>query len=283
MSETIVGTLLVEGTAALRASADEAVARGEAELLLRHALGVSRAWLFAHGDDEVTPALAGQFRCYCSRRAAGEPIAYIMGRREFFSLDLAVTSAVLIPRPETELLVELALTRIDEGATASIADLGTGSGAIALAVAHARPRAQVLATDASLAALAVARENAERLRIDNVEFAQGDWCAALGARTFDVIVSNPPYIAAGDRHLGEGDLRFEPGSALASGVDGLDAIRIIVHDARAHLRSGGTLLFEHGYDQGAACRTLLEQAQYGEVFTAVDLEGRDRVSGGRLR
>jgi len=283
VSETIVGTLLVEGTAALRASADEAVARGEAELLLRHALGVSRAWLFAHGDDEVTPALAGQFRCYCSRRAAGEPIAYIMGRREFFSLDLAVTSAVLIPRPETELLVELALTRIDEGATASIADLGTGSGAIALAVAHARPRAQVLATDASLAALAVARENAERLRIDNVEFAQGDWCAALGARTFDVIVSNPPYIAAGDRHLGEGDLRFEPGSALASGVDGLDAIRIIVHDARAHLRSGGTLLFEHGYDQGAACRTLLEQAQYGEVFTAVDLEGRDRVSGGRLR
>jgi release factor glutamine methyltransferase len=281
VSETIVRTLLAEGTAALRASADEAVARGEAELLLRHALGVSRAWLFAHAEDEAAPALAGQFRCYVSRRVAGEPIAYIMGRREFFSLELAVTPAVLIPRPETELLVELALARIDENA-AAVADLGTGSGAVALAIAHARPRAHLLATDASPAALAVARENAERLHIKNVEFAHGDWCAALGARTFDLIVSNPPYIASSDRHLGEGDLRFEPAAALASGGDGLDAIRVIVRDARAHLKSGGALLFEHGYDQGAACRVLLGQAQYLEVFTAVDLEGRDRVSGGRL-
>jgi len=258
-----------------------AEARREAELLLTHALGVGRAWLYAHGDDDVAPVLAGQFNCYISRRAAGEPLAYITGRREFFSLDLAVTPAVLIPRPETELLVEFALEKIPQGAEADIADLGTGSGAIALALAQARPRARVRATDASADAIEVARGNAARLGIRNIEFAQGDWCSALGDMRFDVIVSNPPYIAAGDAHLQQGDLRFEPPGALASGADGLDAIRIIARDAPAHLRPGGWLLLEHGYDQGVAVRELLAQRSFVEVTTVHDLEGRDRVSAGR--
>jgi release factor glutamine methyltransferase len=277
MSES-VRALLVEATRAL-SGAD---ARREAEQLLQHALGVGRAWLYAHDGDAVSADAAAAFRGLIARRGSGEPIAYLSGRREFFSLDLAVTPAVLIPRAETELLVELVLARVDADAAAAIADLGTGSGAIALALARARPRASVHATDASDAALAVARGNAARLQLGNVSFAQGDWCAALGERQFDVIVSNPPYIAAGDRHLGEGDLRFEPAAALSSGADGLDAIRIIVRDARAHLKSGGSLLFEHGHDQGAACRALLEHVQYLDVFTAVDLEGRDRVSGGHV-
>ncbi len=173
----------------------------EAEALLLHALGCTRAWLYAHADDAVAPALAGQVRCCVSRRASGEPVAYIVGQRGFHAIDLALTPDVLIPRPETELLVELALQRIGSDEKAEIADLGTGSGAIALAIAQARPRSRVLATDASAAALDVARGNARRLRIGHVEFAQGDWCAALGARRFDIIVSNPPYIAEGDAHL----------------------------------------------------------------------------------
>ena len=160
-----------------------------------------------------------------------------------------------------------------------IADLGTGSGAVALAVAQARPRSHVLATDTSAAALDVARGNAQRLGLGNVEFAPGDWCAALGARRFDVIVSNPPYIAQNDAHLQRGDLRFEPRMALASGADGLDAIRTIVRDAPDRLNTGGWLLLEHGFDQGAAVRALLQQSGFVEVFTERDLEGRERVSG----
>lgn len=252
--------------------------RLEAETLLMHALRVNRAWLYAHGDDEVAPVLAGQFRCFVSRRAAGEPVAYIVGRREFFSLDLAVTPDVLIPRADTELLVELALARIDGRAAVDIADLGTGSGAIALALAHARPQARVRATDASDAALAVARGNAQRLRISNVTFALGDWCAALGAGQFDIIVSNPPYIRAADAHLSQGDLRFEPTAALASGSDGLDAIRAIAAAARAHLKPGGWLMLEHGFDQGPTVRDLLTAGGFDEVGTHRDLESRDRVT-----
>jgi release factor glutamine methyltransferase len=253
-----------------------------AELLLAHALGVDRAWLIAHRDDAVAPALAGQARCCVSRRAAGEPIAYIVGHRGFHALDLAVTPDVLIPRPETELLVELALQQIAQSGKVEIADLGTGSGAIALALAQARPQARVLATDASAVALDVARGNAQRLGIGNVAFAQGDWCAALGARRFDLIVSNPPYIAENDAHLRSGDLRFEPRAALASGSDGLDAIRVIVRAAPAHLQASGWLLLEHGFDQGAAVRALLRQSGFVEVFSARDLEDRERVSGGRV-
>jgi release factor glutamine methyltransferase len=253
----------------------------EAELLLAHALGRDRAWLIAHRDDAVAPALAGQVRCCVSRRAAGEPIAYIVGRRGFHAIELALTPDVLIPRAETELLVELALQRIAQSVKVDIVDLGTGSGAIALALAQARPQAQVLATDASVAALAVARGNALRLGIGNVEFAQGDWCAALGKRRFDLIVSNPPYIAEDDAHLVQGDLRFEPRAALASGADGLDAIRAIVRAAPTHLRDGGWLLLEHGADQGEAVRELLQHSGFVEVSTSRDLEQRERVSGGK--
>ena len=281
MSEIKVRDLLAQAVPALAADRATIDARREAELLLQHALRVDRAWLFAHADDEVAAVLAGQFRGYVSRRAAGEPVAYITGRREFFSLDLAVTADVLIPRAETELLVEAALERIPAQATSRIADLGTGSGAIALALAHERPQARVLATDASAAALAVARGNAQRLGLGNVEFAESDWFAALGGREFDVIVSNPPYIARGDAHLDAGDLRFEPALALSSGADGLDAIRTIAQDARAHLAPGGWLLFEHGYDQGAAVRDILAANGYVEAATLCDLEGRDRVSSAR--
>jgi release factor glutamine methyltransferase len=253
----------------------------EAELLLMHALKRDRAWLYAHADDPLAAADAVQFHSLLMRRAAGEPLAYIIGHREFWSLDLAVTPDVLIPRPETELLVELALRQIVQNAQVDIADLGTGSGAIALALAHERPRARVLATDASAAALALARANAEHLHIANVEFAQGDWCAALGGAKFDLIVSNPPYIANTDAHLHQGDLRFEPRAALASGVDGLGAIRAIVREAPAHLQAGGWLLFEHGYEQGAAARELLGKSGFVEVFTARDLGKRERVSGGQ--
>jgi release factor glutamine methyltransferase len=274
MPVTVRG-LLAEARAAL--SGDEA--HRDAELLLAHALGRDRAWLVAHADDAVALALAGQVRCCVSRRAAGEPVAYIIGHRGFHAIDLALTPDVLIPRPETELLVDLALQRIPQSGKVDIVDLGTGSGAIALALARARPQARVLATDASAAALAVAQGNARRLRLDNVEFAQGDWCAALGQRNFDLIVSNPPYIAEADAHLARGDLRFEPRAALASGADGLDAIRAIVRDAPEHLKAGGWLLLEHGFDQGAAVRTLLQTNGFAEAFTARDLEERDRVSG----
>ncbi|MGN6313584.1 MAG: peptide chain release factor N(5)-glutamine methyltransferase, partial [Rhodanobacteraceae bacterium] len=217
-----------------------------------------------------------------ARRARGEPIAYLIGSRGFHALELRVSPDVLIPRPETELLVELALARIPVDAECRVADLGTGSGAIALSIARERPRARVLATDASGAALAVARDNARRLNLTNVGFAQGDWCAALGdGCDFDLIVSNPPYIAEDDPHLREGDLRFEPRAALASGADGLDAICAIVRDARAHLRGGGWLLLEHGFAQGAQVRALLQESGYREVFTERDLEGRERTTGAR--
>ena len=254
----------------------------ETQVLLAHALGRDRAWLYAHADDALAVDAALHFHGLLRRRAAGEPLAYIVGRREFWSLDLTVTRDVLIPRPETELLVELALQRIPQGIQVDIADLGTGSGAIALALAHERPQARILGTDCSGAALAVARANSVRLAIQNVEFAEGDWCAALGNGRFDLIVANPPYIAAADPHLAQGDLRFEPAAALASGVDGLDAIGTIVRGAPAHLKACGWLLFEHGWEQGGAARALLRESGFVEVFSAPDLEARERASGGRI-
>jgi release factor glutamine methyltransferase len=253
----------------------------EIELLLGHALGRDRAWLYAHADDALDPDAAIGFHALLQRRAGGEPLAYITGRREFWSLDLVVTPDVLIPRPETELLVELALRRIPQGAKVEIADLGTGSGAIALAIASERPYARILAIDRSAAALAVARSNAESLRIGNVAFAMGDWYGALAGRRFDVIVSNPPYVAVDDPHLAQHGLRFEPAAALASGSDGLEAIRAIAAGAPVHLQPGGWLLLEHGFEQGAAVRALLQQSEFVDVFSAVDLERRERVSGGR--
>jgi release factor glutamine methyltransferase len=247
----------------------------------------------------LNEAQAAAYRKLLQRRLAGEPLAYILGEREFFGLNFKVTPATLIPRPDTELLVELALARIPKpspGLTATLSrerergwgrgfrvlDLGTGSGAIALAIAHARSDVKVTAVDASPEALDVARENARRLNIANTHLLRSDWFSALAGNRFDLIVSNPPYIADGDAHLTQGDLRFEPCAALASGADGLDDIRRIVVDSREHLNPGGWLLFEHGYDQAGRVRELLGAAGYAGVFSARDLAGIERVSGGTI-
>lgn len=267
--------------AAARLAASDA-ARLEVERIMAAALERPRSWLYAHGDAVPGAAQAARFAELVERRAAGEPLAYLIGSQGFWTLDLTVTPDVLIPRADTERLVELALQRIDPRVSTRVADLGTGSGAIALALASERPLAQVTATDASAAALAVAQDNARRLGLANVAFVQGDWTEALGAERFDLIASNPPYIRAGDPHLARGDLRHEPPAALASGDDGLDAIRTIVARAPAHLQRGGWLLLEHGYDQGAAVRALLEVAGMIEIDTARDIEARDRVSLGRM-
>jgi release factor glutamine methyltransferase len=277
LAVSTVRQLLAEGAAALPGED----ARFEAELLLAHALGRTRAWLFAWPEFEPDAALRAAYGRLIQARRVGEPVAYLTGRREFWSLDLAMSPAVLIPRAETERLVELALEKIEPARAVVLADLGTGSGAIALALARERPSARMLATDASADALAVAQANARRLGIGNVRFAQGDWCEALGDERFDVIVSNPPYIEAADPHLGRGDLRFEPAAALASGADGLDAIRAIATGARGRLRDGGWLLLEHGYDQGPRVRDLLSGLGYVAVSTARDVEGRERVTLGR--
>ncbi len=253
----------------------------DAEWLLAHALGRGSGWLYAHADDQVDARAALTFHELCARRQAGEPVAYLTGRQGFWTLDLAVTPATLIPRPETELLVELALDRLAVDGLVSLADLGTGSGAIGLALASERPLARVVATDASAEALALAHGNAAANRISNIEFRQGDWLAPLAGQRFDLIASNPPYIALGDPHLAQGDLRFEPAMALASGPDGLDAIRSIVAGAPAHLAAGGWLLLEHGWGQGTAVRALLDGAGFREVASVRDLEGRERVTLGR--
>ncbi|EQM81451.1 MULTISPECIES: peptide chain release factor N(5)-glutamine methyltransferase [Stenotrophomonas] len=258
-------------------------ARHEAELLLLHVLDRPRSWLFAHATDPLAANDQAAFEALLARRVAGEPVAYLTGRRGFWTLDLEVDPATLIPRPETELLVELALERLPPDQSLQLADLGTGSGAIALALASERPQAQVLATDASPGALAVAARNAARHDLRNVRFAEGghDWYAPLQGARFDLIASNPPYIASDDPHLEQGDLRFEPATALASGPDGLDDIRRIVDGGQAHLRPEGWLLIEHGWDQGAAIRALFDAAGFVEVQTAQDLEQRDRITLGR--
>jgi release factor glutamine methyltransferase len=251
----------------------------EARLLIAHALEADRAWLIAHADEPVEEARRELASALLGRRRAGEPIAYILGRREFHGLDLTVTPDVLIPRPETELLVELALVRIG-GNPCRVLDLGTGSGAIAVAIAQSAPRADVWATDASPAALSVARANAARHAPD-VHFIEGDWFGGLADRRFDLIVANPPYIAADDSHLDQGDVRFEPRAALIGGADGLECIRRIVREARDHVAHGGWLLFEHGHDQAEASRALLTEAGYADVESWPDLADIPRVSGGR--
>lgn len=271
----------VPTVARLLARARTLIDPADAALLLAHALGKPRSWLFAHADDALGEADAAHFEGLLARRAAGEPVAYLTGSRGFWTLELTVTPATLVPRPETELLVELALARLPADAPVRVADLGTGSGAIALAIAKERPRAQVLATDASSEALAVARGNADRNGIGNVAFRHGSWLQPLGEAAFDLIASNPPYIADGDPHLVQGDLRFEPPMALSCGPDGLDAIRTIIRDAPACLRPGGWLLLEHGWEQGEALRALLAEAGFVEVGTERDLEQRDRISLGR--
>lgn len=256
--------------------------RVDAEVLLAYALSKPRSWLISHADDQLSQEHALAYEVVIEQREAGEPIAYITGRRGFWSLDLEVTPDTLIPRPETELLVELALARVPTDVPCKVLDLGTGAGAIALAIARERPNVAVVATDANIETLAVAQRNAQRHHIGNVSFVHGDWFTPLGDCRFDVIVSNPPYIENADPHLEQGDLRFEPRRALASGSDGLDDIRRIVRDAGLHLSPGGWLLFEHGWNQGDTVRALLDAAGFAELSTVRDLEQRDRVSFGRL-
>jgi release factor glutamine methyltransferase len=309
----------------------------DARALMRHLLGVDDAYLITHADDALSAAQNTAYAALVARRAAGEPVAYITGTREFFSLEFKVTPAVLIPRPDTELLVEFALERIDSKGACSVLDLGTGSGCVAIAIAHARPRVRVVAVDSSAAALEVARANARRLMRacavptptltlppqgggnrngctetpsplmgdaggnpngctetpsplmgeggdgGDLSFVQSDWFTALAGRRFDVIVANPPYVAAGDAHLHQGDLRFEPAAALVAGGDGLDCIRAIIASAPKYLNRGGALAVEHGYDQAARCRELLTAAGLVKVFSRTDLAGIERISGGRRR
>lgn len=282
MSDTLADAL-ARGTRTLSRALqfDHGAARFESALLLAWTLGVSRSQLMTHPERRLTGDERQRFEALIERRAGGEPVAYITGRREFFDLELKVTPAVLIPRPETELLVEKALERLPPPGRGGVLDLGTGSGAVALAIARHRPNAEVTAVDAWDDALAVARDNATRLAIGNVRFVLSDWFSALQGERFDLVVANPPYVAQGDPHLDAGDLRCEPRRALMAGPDGLDAMRRIVAAAPEHLAPGGWLLLEHGYDQAGACRQLLERADFGEVFSAADLSAIERVSGGR--
>jgi len=245
-----------------------------------HVTSLARTALITRAHDLLSPAHEERLHELLARRVRGEPVAYLTGRREFWSLELNVTPDVLIPRPETELLVEQALMRIPEDSDWTIADLGTGSGAIALAIAKERPRCRVIATDASAAALAVACGNAARLGITNIEFRHGDWFAPLAGMKFDLIASNPPYVAEGDLHLSQGDVRFEPQTALIAGTNGLAAVRVIAHDAHRHLRRGGVLLLEHGFDQAPAVCAILTGQGYEAVATCPDLQGLPRISFG---
>ncbi len=253
----------------------------EGRLLLAHVLGCDRSWLIAHADDALTTAQAQAFEKLARRRHNGEPIAYLTGRREFYGLDLEVSPDVLIPRPETELLVDLALERIDERDAVRVLDLGTGSGAIALAIARHRPHCSVLAVDASASALALASNNAKRLGIGNAAFIESDWFERVPREAFAVIVSNPPYVANEDTHLTQGDLRFEPPIALRGGIDGLAALRKIVAGAASYLAPAGWLFIEHGYNQAESVRTLFHDAGYGSVESRRDLAGIPRVTFGR--
>jgi release factor glutamine methyltransferase len=254
----------------------------DARMLLQHVLGVGHAHLVAHSAQPLTAVQVQSFCFLTALRAGGEPVAYLTGKREFYSLDFTVTPAVLIPRPETELLVDLSLVRIPLDFPCRILDLGTGSGAIAVAIAKHRPLADITAVDISADAVAVAKINATQLNAKNVHIIKGDWFRELGEERFDLIVSNPPYVAEGDRHLSQGDLRYEPESALAAGRGGLACIESIVACAPAHLVRKGVLLLEHGYDQAQACRRLLSKAGFGGVFSLPDLAGIPRVSGGCL-
>ena len=255
--------------------------RLDAQVLLLHALGRAphdRAWLLAHGDDALTDAEQTTFTANAQRRLNTEPVAYITGHKEFFGLTLQVDARVLDPRADTETLVEWALSCLADVPAPEVVDLGTGSGAIALALKHARPDAHVSAIDASADALDVARANAERLQLP-VTFHHGSWLAPVTGQVWDAIVSNPPYVASDDAHLAA--LKHEPLSALASGPDGLDDIRLIVRQAGAHLKPGGWLLLEHGFDQAHAIHTLLSNQGFVNVQSRPDLAGILRCSGGR--
>jgi release factor glutamine methyltransferase len=256
--------------------------RRDAELLLAACLGVSRTTLLAQPELEVPADVGERFAHLVERRRRGEPVAYLTGEKEFWSLPLEVTPDVLVPRPESETLVEAALAAAQSPMALAVLDLGTGSGAIALALAKERPHWRVTATDRSPAALGVARKNAARLGLAGIEFLLGDWYEPVSGRRFDLIVSNPPYIAAADPALKKSELSFEPQSALVAGPTGLEALRVIVEQAPRQLREGGRLLVEHGWDQGAAVRNLLATAGFSNIRTLDDLAGHERVTAGEL-
>ena len=262
--------------------------RAEARRLLACLTGQPLTWFMAHGDDPADPDIAARFQALAERRRAGEPLAYLLGQQEFYGRPFAVSPAVLIPRADTETLVETALEQLTllrqqrRAVPLSLLELGTGSGIIAITLALEAPDTEVHAVERSPEALAMAQQNAKALGADRIHWHAGSWWQALASpRHFDLIVSNPPYIAAGDHHLQQGDLRFEPPQALAAGPDGLDDLRIIIGGAPAHLNPGGWLLLEHGYDQEAPVQALLRDAGFADVFTRRDLAGQPRVSGGR--
>jgi release factor glutamine methyltransferase len=264
----------------LLANASSTVDRRDAELLLAWCWNRTRSQLLAHQEESVPTEVAARFEQLCRLRATGVPVAYLLGRREFWSLEFTVTPAVLVPRPETELLVQRALDLVTLPG-ASVVDLGTGSGAIAIALAHERPRWRVTGTDSSTAALAVARENGERLAGGRVEWLPGDWYAALGERRFDLIASNPPYIAADDPALGSDGLRHEPRGALTPEGDGKSALATLINGAPGHLQPGGWLVLEHGNSQGETLRALLVARGFTHVTSHRDLAGHERVTEGK--
>jgi len=255
-------------------------ARLDAEVLLAWLLKVERSYLYAHPEQTVMAEQQARFLHHISERNHGRPVAQLIGQREFWSLDLQVDEHTLIPRPETEHLVECVLDLMPRDIGYNLTDLGTGSGAIALAVASEHPRARIMATDISARALSVARRNATRLGLDSIYFHQGNWYQALGDALFEIIVSNPPYIAEDDPCLSEDGLCYEPREALAAGADGLDAIRVIIAGAPRHLRNNGWLVLEHGWDQGARVRQLLQQAGFSVISSRLDYAGHERVTLG---
>jgi release factor glutamine methyltransferase len=274
-----IDTSIAKATELLSATSESP--RLDAELLLARALDVPRSYLFAHPDDEMDQDAADRYSEVVERRRRGMPMAYITGEKEFWSMSLIVTPDTLVPRPETETLIDQALMRLPRRAEMRVLDLGTGSGAIALAVARERPACHVVATDVSAGALAVARENARRLLIPNVEFLEGDWLEPVTEQQFDLIVSNPPYVAANDAHLDA--LAFEPRGALESGEDGLDAIRQISAGAAAVLVDDGWLLLEHGSEQADAVAEILASNGWQEIKGVNDLAGLPRVTAAKRR
>lgn len=255
--------------------------RRDAEILLGHVTGKSRTFILAFGETQLAADELTRLEDLLARRVRGEPVAHLTGVREFWSLPLLVSAATLIPRPDTECLVEQALARLPAG-PCRILEPGTGTGAIALSLASERPDCEIVALDLIPDAVALARRNAENLGVRNVTIMQSNWFAALGAQHFDLIVSNPPYIDAADPHLAEGDVRFEPRSALVAAENGLADLRLLVEEGRAYLRSGGWLLLEHGWQQGAAVRALFDAAGYTQVETCRDYGGNERLTAGQL-
>ena len=272
--------LLSEATAKLHVSES---ARLDAEILLAFSLNKPRSYLYSHPEQAVNDSTLSTFNALVGKRQQGTPVAYLTGQQEFWSLPLAINETVLIPRPETELLVEQALLKIPADKTFTIADLGTGSGAIALAIASERPRCRVIAVDLVLSGLLLAKQNAQQAGLNNIHFICTNWCSALQSSNLDMIVSNPPYIAASDPHLAMGDVRFEPRHALAAGPEGLDAIQYIINQSVTILKPDGWLLLEHGYDQQQAVAALLRENNYTGITGHNDLAGHPRVSLGRVK